>query len=250
MFELSSNLVTSSLAQWRGTRVRSNREHTGQLLHLYDMEGCPFCRLVREALTELNLNAVIYPCPKGGSRFRNRALELGGKARFPLLVDPNRQEMLYESAAIVDYLQRHYGGDAKPVLRGRIGLFGKARSFAASASRLGKGLYAKPAKRPERMLELYSFEASPFSRPVRELLCELEIPYVIRNCGKSSAKDFLLPQLRDRLPMKYEPVSANRRSLLEETGRVAVPFLVDPNTGARLFESSAIRAYLIHQYQI
>ena len=249
MFELSSNLVTSSLAQWRGTRVRSNREDTGQLVHLYDMEGCPFCRLVREALTELNLNAVIYPCPKGGSRFRNRALELGGKARFPFLVDPNRQEMLYESTAIVNYLHRHYGSGSEP-FGDRRNLLAKARSFAASASRLGKGLYVKPAKRPERMLELYSFEASPFSRPVRELLCELEIPYVIRNCGKSSAKDFLLPQLRDRLPIKYQPVTANRRSLLDEAGRVAIPYLVDPNTDVRLFESSAIRSYLIHQYQI
>jgi len=249
VFELTSNLVTSTLAQWRGTIVRGQGDQTSQLLHLYDMEGCPFCRLVREALTELGLDAVIYPCPKGGSRFRNRVLELGGRTRFPFLVDPNRQEMLYESAAIVHYLHQHYGSGSLP-RSARVNLFSKLRSFSASASRFGNGLYAKPAKRPERMLELYSFESSPFSRRVRELLCELEIPYVVRNCGKTSGKDFLLPQIRDRLPIRYEPTSGNRQALLEETGRVAVPFLVDPNTGARLFESAAIVDYLKHQYQI
>ncbi len=35
--------------------------------------------LVREALTELDLDAIIYPCPKGGVRFRQKAQELGGK---------------------------------------------------------------------------------------------------------------------------------------------------------------------------
>lgn len=249
MFELSSNLVTSSLALWRGTRVRHKGEQTQQLFHLYDMEGCPFCRLVRETLTELGLDAVVYPCPKGGSRFRNRAMELGGKARFPLLFDPNRQKTLYESSEIVNYLYSHYGNGATPGFA-RIGLLSKARSFSASASRFGRGLYAKPAKRPERMLELYSFESSPFARRVRELLCELEIPYVLRNCGRTSGKDFLLPQIRERLAIKYEPVTENRRALLEQSGRVAIPYLVDPNTGAQLFESSAILAYLKHQYQI
>src|SRR3954468_16089073 len=58
-------------------------------LELYDFEGCPFCRKVRETLCFLDLEAVIYPCPKGGERFRPRAIELGGKAQFPLLIDPN-----------------------------------------------------------------------------------------------------------------------------------------------------------------
>ena len=39
-------------------------------LELYEFESCPFCRKVRDALTELDLEAMIYPCPKGGSVFR------------------------------------------------------------------------------------------------------------------------------------------------------------------------------------
>ena len=39
-------------------------------LVLYEFEGCPFCRKVREALTVLDLEALIYPCPKGGTRIK------------------------------------------------------------------------------------------------------------------------------------------------------------------------------------
>ena len=48
-------------------------------LELYEFEGCPFCRKVREALTVLDLDAMIYPCPKGGPRFRPMVRERGGK---------------------------------------------------------------------------------------------------------------------------------------------------------------------------
>lgn len=44
---------------------------------------------VREALTLLDLDVLIYPCPKGGTTFRPRARQLSGKEQFPFLVDPN-----------------------------------------------------------------------------------------------------------------------------------------------------------------
>merc|ERR1711881_356332 len=39
-------------------------------LKLYEFEGCPFCRKVREAIVWLDLDPVVYPCPQGGKRFR------------------------------------------------------------------------------------------------------------------------------------------------------------------------------------
>ena len=36
-----------------------------KLLELYEFEGCPFCRKVREAISVLDLDVTIYPCPKG-----------------------------------------------------------------------------------------------------------------------------------------------------------------------------------------
>ncbi|PAU82031.1 glutathione S-transferase [Halovibrio salipaludis] len=247
---LFPQLVTSSLALWRGTAIRApDGEQPEQPLQLFDMEGCPHCRLVRETLTELDLDAVIYPCPKGGDRFRNRARELGGRERFPLLVDPEQGEVLYESRHIRRYLWERYGHGRVPGVSSRLPL-DKGRVVLASGSRLGRGLYAKPARRPERLLELYSFESSPYSREVRELLCELQLPYVVRNCGKSSLNEFVLPAIRDRLGLRYQPRSRNRVELLNRTGRVAVPYLVDPNQGTAMYESESILAHLRDHYQI
>jgi hypothetical protein len=39
-------------------------------LELYEFEACPYCRKVREALTVLDLEAMVYPGPRGGPRFR------------------------------------------------------------------------------------------------------------------------------------------------------------------------------------
>lgn len=41
-----------------------------QLLQLYEYELSPFCRRVREAITDLDLNVEIYPCPWGAKRTR------------------------------------------------------------------------------------------------------------------------------------------------------------------------------------
>ena len=78
-------------------------------LQLYDIENCPYCRLVREALTELDLDAEIYPCPKEGRRYRPEVVSRGGKAQFPYLVDPNTGKEMYESLDIVAYLFETYG---------------------------------------------------------------------------------------------------------------------------------------------
>src|SRR5437899_12951535 len=80
-----------------------------KLLKLYDIEASPYCRLVREVLTELDFDAMILPCPSGGKRFRGEAEKLGGKQLFPLLADENTGTVLYESADIIEYLTRTYG---------------------------------------------------------------------------------------------------------------------------------------------
>jgi hypothetical protein len=91
-----ANVLTSTLTAWRGTRVVTAAVQPARLLQLYGIEGSPYCRSVREVLTALGLDAEIYPCPQGGKR------------QFPLLVDPNTATKLYESAAIIDYLERQY----------------------------------------------------------------------------------------------------------------------------------------------
>jgi glutathione S-transferase len=245
---VSTSLLASQFRGWRGTNAfRPAPRQPGQLLELYEYEGCPYCRLVREALTELDLDARIYPCPKGGQRFRPRVKELGGKFQFPFLVDPNTGTALYESADIVAYLRRTYGGrDTRPGLLDRP--LKVATSMLASGLRGGRGLRARPSKAPAQALELFSFESSPFSRLVREALSELELPYTLRNTGKGHWKDLGPPSVRDNLHKSPKDTSRNRKVLAERTGRVQVPYLVDPNSGKEMFESAAILRYLDETY--
>jgi glutathione S-transferase len=121
-------------------------------------------------------------------------------------------------------------------------------SVLAGLPRLGAGSRARPSRAPKRPLELFSFESSPYSRRVRELLCELELPYLLRSTGKARWQDLGPPVLRKTLFPDLPVTGRTRQELLERAGKVQVPYLVDPNTGTAMFESDAIRAYLIATY--
>ena len=82
-------------------------------LKLYEYEGSPFCRRVREVMTLLNLDYEVYPCPRGGKRFRPEVKQQGGKLQFPFLVDENTGDKLYESQDISHHLFKHYGKTGK-----------------------------------------------------------------------------------------------------------------------------------------
>ncbi len=245
--DLMSSFAASSLRGWRGLSLHPVVRQPKLPLELYEFEGCPYCRLVREALTELDLDAVIYPCPHGGTRFRPKAIELGGKAQFPLLVDLNTGTRLYESADIIHYLAKTYADrDARQVGLGRA--LAVVTSSLASAARGVRGVRARPSRAPERPLELYSFESSPFSRLVRETLTELEIPYLLRNMAKAQMADMGPPFLRERFFPNVAVEGRNRKRLHGLTGRLQVPYLVDPNRDVAMFESADIVAYLESTY--
>ena len=197
-----------------------------QPLELYEFEACPYCRKVREALTMLDLEAMIYPCPKNGPRFRKQVVAKGGKAQFPYLVDPNTGEAMYESDDIIAYLYESYGDGRAPFYLSMGPLTTLGASFA-SAFRLGLGQGYRPARAPKKPLELYSFEISPYCRIAREALCALEIPYLLHNVGKNSP---------------------SRPAFEKRSGSMMVPYLVDPNTDTQMFESAEIVAYLQKTY--
>ncbi len=199
-----------------------------QPLELFEFEACPYCRKVREALTVLDLDASIRPCPKGGPGFREETKRRGGKYQFPYLVDPNTGKEMYESDTIVAYLFGEYGERAAPFLL-RSGPVTDATAMLASAWRLGAGARYREARQPEQPLELYSFEASPFCRIVREKLCELELPYLLHNVARGSEK---------------------RAAFIERSGKMMVPYLIDPNTSTEMFESADIVRYLEETYVV
>jgi glutathione S-transferase len=246
--KVGSSVLASSLRGWRGSLAF--RPRTGQpekLLELYEYEASPYCRLVREALTELDLDVMILPCPSGGTRHRPKALALGGKLLFPFLVDPNTGVKMHESRDIIDYLSKTYGGR----LRAPTGIRRGGAVFASFLTTTARGLRgakASPSKAPAKPLELFSFESSPYSRLVRERLCELEIPYLLHNMAKARWEDVGPPWIRARYFPDLPVEGRNRLNLLDLAGKVQVPYLVDPNTGVAMFESEAILKYLDTTY--
>jgi glutathione S-transferase len=227
--DLATAYVASALRLGAGGRVRTRPTvRPARPLELYEFEACPFCRKVREALSALDLDAMVYPCPRGGERFRPTVVARGGRASFPFLVDPNRGVELYESSDIVGYLEAHYGagpGSARPPIA--LPPLMLATSGLASALRAGHGRCARPSRAPAQPLALWSREPSPACRTVRERLCELELPYHLINVAEGSGA---------------------RAALVAKAGAATVPYLEDPNRGAALVGSAAILAHLERSY--
>jgi len=227
-----SSFAVSIVRLGRGVYPAVTAEHRPipkHLLELYDFENCPYCRKVREVLCELDLDYLVHPVAQGSPR-REELKKLGGKLQVPYLVDPNTHTRLYESDDIIDYLNERYGkghraGWSLPIPS----LIDDVDSAAASAIRLGRGTHCRAAgtRAALKPLTLYNMEGSPYCRKVREVLCELDLEYVVRNVPKGSLK---------------------RAELEERGGKVQVPYLVDPNTDREMYESDEIVAYLEGQY--
>lgn len=200
-----------------------------QTLVLYEYEGSPYCLKVRNCLSVLDLDVEVRPCPQGGTVFRPEA-KAKGAATFPFLEDPNTGESMCESDAIVAYLWEKYGpADVELPFLLRPGGLTNFTCYAAAIARLGPGSKAAGAKvAPEQPLELFLYDGTPFGKPVREALSELELPHVIRYCPRGSPE--------------------KRSELLSRAGGFQVPYLFDPNTGCNTPESTAIVAYLREVY--
>lgn len=243
-----SSVLSSTLRSWRGTTGSKNVKQPPQLPILFNDENDAQCRLVREALTELNLDVLVYPCPVGADRFAAQLQQYGGtNTQVPFLVDPNTQVKLEGAEAINAYLFQHYKQMAIPksLDANRVNLL---TSRLASLARVRGAIKAKPSQEAQKPLVLYSFESSPYSRPVRERLCELQLPYHLVNLGKQQRADMGPAKFRFHLG-QYHPIANTKRAkLLAEKGHVQVPFLIDPNKNIELFESKDILEYLTKTY--
>jgi glutathione S-transferase len=225
-YDIATSFLASIARAGGGMAVGITGKRPAKPLDLYEFEACPFCRKVREALSILDLEVVVHPCPQGGTRFRPYVTRHGGKTQFPFLVDPNTRAEMYESDEIIRYLFRTYGDGHVPFSLSTP-VVTDVSSMLAAAARFSAGRHARPSRAPEQPLELWSFEASPFCRLVRERLCELEIPYLLHNVAKDST---------------------GRKAFVERSGRMMVPYLFDPNTKREMFESADICAYLDETY--
>lgn len=242
-----SAVLGSTLTLWRGTSVVHLAQQPEKPLQLYDMEGSPQCRSVRSALTALGLDVEIYPCPLGGERFLPQAVALGGKPGIPVLLDSNTDTLRVGAASCVKYLFRRYAHTPVPDFY-QPGVLPHALGTLASVARQFRGISVRPSQAPAQPLALWSFESSPFSALVRERLTELELPYLLHNVGKEQLADMGPAAFRIK-PGPYTPkVGGKREKVLAQLGRVQVPYLEDPNTGVKMYESADIIAYLEQQY--
>lgn len=76
-------------------------------LVLWAYEGSPFCKVVREALVEMELPHIQRSCARGSPK-RQELYARVGHFQVPYLEDPNTGVQMFESAEIVDYLKATY----------------------------------------------------------------------------------------------------------------------------------------------
>ncbi|CAL5219441.1 g1272 [Coccomyxa viridis] len=216
----SGAFVSGKLAEFR--------KRPKEAIILYEFDGCPFCRKVREACSLLDLDVLFYPCPKDGPNFRPKAKAMSGKGQFPFLVDPNTGKQMLESDAIINYLWNEYGDGQVPI-QFKLGPLTTISIGVGLLARGGRGTSYRKSNLPKEPIEIWGYEASPFVKLAREVLTELELPHLYHSVARNSPK---------------------RPLLTEKWGSFQVPYIEDPNTGTAMFESSKIIEYLNDTYAV
>ena len=229
-------------------------------LILYEHEACPYSRRVREVMTHLNLDYESRPSPHKGHVYRDELKELAGKAQVPFLIDENNEsnEEMLDSQAIIDHLFAHYSkeGSTPKKYQSTNGDNASLINKSASLVSMMRGVKADHPKKneargkPDEPLHLYGLEASPFCRLVREKLSELEVGYINYNVAREQIQDIGAFGFRLNLG-DYHPIKGGKRErIMNEVmdGKMQVPYLIDPNTNTKMFESQAIIDYLDHNY--
>lgn len=214
--------IASGLRLAAGMTVGRMGARPSKRLVLWEFERCAHSRVVREALSALDLDADMRPCPLGGTRYRP---QLEGRV-LPQLFDPESGRTLNGSRDIVAYLYATYGRSSPPVLS-MVSSITSVTGWLIHLLTAGVGATALRSHLPAQPLELWSFEASPYCRMVRARLCELELPYTLHNVAKGSPR---------------------RPEFIAVSGKMQMPWLHDANTGTKLFESQAIEDYLDATY--
>lgn len=214
---------------------------------LYDMEGNTDCRLVRERISELDLNVdTVIPAGENSRAAKDASFKyyLGDAVKsIPLMVvvDESGERIYAGRDDVLGFLTDEFGARnpiieeneeelKKKIVEALVFLseplpsllrFGRAQDVAGCAR-------SSETPRPSTPLIMYSYEGNQFCRLVREVLSELDIPYELKSAGKGSSK---------------------RAELSEITGgSTQCPFLIDPNTDTQMAESKDIIEYLYKKY--
>lgn len=240
----------------RGVTGTAFPQQPEKALKLYEFDGSPFCRRVREVMTTLNLDYEVYPCPKGGRKYRQVVETLGGKQQFPFFIDEYTGDRLYESQAIIHHLFKYYGQTGRTPQKYAHYPRLPVVAFFGTLINGARGVYINQKivdrAAPEHLIQLWGFEASPFTRIVRGVLTELELPFKFHNVAKERWQD-QGPAVMRLKPGKYVPLPGGKRERVVQvmnrnTQDIQVPYLIDPNQNVQMFDSAKIVKYLSAQY--
>ena len=75
-------------------------------MKLYDLDTCPYCKMVRDKLAELNLPYERIPVPRDRGE-RQAVFDVSGQWTVPVLVDG--ELVLDDEEKILPYLDEKYG---------------------------------------------------------------------------------------------------------------------------------------------
>lgn len=76
------------------------------MMKLYQFESCPYCRMVREKLSELQITYINVNVPRDRG-LRHEVMQVSGQPTVPVLVDGD--VVLDDEEKILPYLQEKYG---------------------------------------------------------------------------------------------------------------------------------------------
>ncbi|ONM04074.1 Thioredoxin family protein [Zea mays] len=129
-------------------------------IEIYEFEGCPFCRKVREMVTVLDLDVLFYPCPQKAQR---------SDLKSSKWVERNNSLTWRWNCS-------------------NYAITWSVDTGLATLGRIGKGNSYIASKVPPQPIEIWACEGSPFCKLVRETLVELELPHLLHSCARGSPK--------------------------------------------------------------
>jgi len=103
------DFITRPSKKQRTSEAQATVDQAAQDLTLYQFHACPFCVKTRRTLRRLNVSVALRDA-KNNELDRRTLLNEGGKIKVPCLrIEESGQTIwLYESKAIIDYLQQRF----------------------------------------------------------------------------------------------------------------------------------------------
>ena len=235
--QLAGMYLTEWIRLGKGSQVSSSITSSPNTVNrpektliLYSYEGNQFCRIVREVLTELDINYELRSAGKKSPRRDELASITGGSTQCPYLIDPNTGVSIPDSKDIVEYLYKNYALWTPPneilewTSTNVMSLFKPIFSTIAplqAGEKDADNTFQQNVEEAIRVIKtevdtdpvvVYTYELSPFSSETKDLLDRLDVDYKEISLGK----EWIPGLISENGPIK-------RAALLKMTGQSSLP---------------------------